>query len=58
VETKIQAFRAHTSQAPLFPLFEQHIARRGKHELFHLVAVDHPTNMIQENDLFTEVKED
>ncbi len=58
VETKIQAFRAHASQAPLFPLFEQHIVRRGKHELFHLAAVDHPTNMIQENDLCAEVKED
>src|SRR5712692_965244 len=58
VETKIRAFRAHTSQAPLFPLFEQHIARRGKQELFHLAAVDHPTNMIEENDLFAEVKED
>jgi len=57
VETKIRAFRAHTSQAPLFPLFERHIARRGKQELFHLAAVDPPTNIIQENDLFAEVQE-
>jgi LmbE family N-acetylglucosaminyl deacetylase len=57
VETKIQAFRAHASQAPLFPLFEQHIVRRGKHELFHLAAVDHPTNMIRETDLFAGVQE-
>lgn len=57
-ETKIQAFRAHTTQAPLFPLFEANIARRGQQELFHLAARVSLGPVEKETDLFAGVTED
>ena len=57
LDVKIQAFRAHASQAPLFQLFERHVARRGRQELFHLAATMDPSMMTQETDLFAGVKE-
>ena len=57
LETKIAAFKCHTSQAPLFPLFEEMVRRRGPQELFHLAAVLTPRKMEMETDLFNGVSE-
>src|SRR6185369_5385312 len=38
LEGKLAAFRAHATQAPLFPLLEQSVERGGGRELFHLAA--------------------
>jgi len=57
VEAKIAAFKAHTSQAPLFGFFEETVRRRGKMELFHLAATAKPTKMPTEIDLFEGVTE-
>jgi LmbE family N-acetylglucosaminyl deacetylase len=58
LETKIAAFKAHTSQAPLWPLFESHIRLRGRQEMFHLAARVTPGWIERENDLFTGVNQD
>lgn len=58
VETKIQAFRAHTTQAPLFNIFEGTVRRRGHTEMFHLAASIHPRAAEPETDLFAEVTGD
>ena len=57
LETKIAAFKAHTSQAPLWPLFESHVRRRGRQEMFHLAARITPGLIEQETDLFAGVEE-
>lgn len=38
LETKIAAFKAHTSQSPLWPLFEKNVRGRGGVEMYHLAA--------------------
>jgi LmbE family N-acetylglucosaminyl deacetylase len=58
LEMKIAAFKAHTSQAPLFPLLEGNVRKRGAREMFHLAASMIPGPMVQETDLFAGVKED
>jgi LmbE family N-acetylglucosaminyl deacetylase len=58
VETKIAAFKAHTSQLPLWPLFEEHMRKRGSKELFHLAAAVKSDTKIEETDLFAGVIED
>ena len=57
VDTKIAAFKCHTSQAPLFPIFEDMVRRRGKLELFHLAAHVTPRKVEMETDLFAGVTE-
>lgn len=57
LETKIAAFKCHTSQAPLFPLFEATVRRRGTQELFHLAASSTPRKAEMETDLFAGVAE-
>lgn len=57
LETKIAAFKAHTSQAPLWPRFESHVRQRGRQEMFHLVARVTPGLIVQETDLFAGIKE-
>jgi LmbE family N-acetylglucosaminyl deacetylase len=57
LETKIAAFKAHTSQAPLFSLFENHVRKRGHKEHFHLAARFVPSVMKPETDLFEGVEE-
>lgn len=52
LETKIAAFKCHTSQAPLFPFFENTVRKRGRLELFHLVATATPSKAEVETDLF------
>jgi LmbE family N-acetylglucosaminyl deacetylase len=57
LETKIKAFRAHTTQAPLFPLLEGRIARTDHQELFHLAASITPGKVVMEADLFSGVQD-
>jgi LmbE family N-acetylglucosaminyl deacetylase len=57
LETKIAAFKAHTTQQPLWSLFESHVRPRGKKEMFHLAASVKPGPMEQETDLFVGVSE-
>ena len=56
--TKIKAFKQHTSQAPLFSLFENNVARRAHNEHFHLVARSKPSVLASETDLFEGVEEE
>ncbi len=57
LETKIAAFKAHTTQAPLFTLFENNVRKRGREELFHLAARSVPSVMHPETDLFEGIEE-
>jgi LmbE family N-acetylglucosaminyl deacetylase len=57
LETKITAFKAHTTQAPLWPLFESHVRPRGRREMFHLAAWIKSKPMPSETDLFAGVSE-
>jgi len=54
-DTKIAAFRKHTSQAPLFPIFENAVRQRGLSELFHLAAAVGPRRVGVEGDLFQDL---
>jgi LmbE family N-acetylglucosaminyl deacetylase len=56
LETKIAAFKAHTSQAPLFSLFEENVRKRGNTELFNLAASVKPGPVRHETDLFEGVE--
>jgi len=56
LQVKINAFRAHTTQAPLFTRVETALRRRTT-ELFHLAATIHPSTMEHETDLFAGVTE-
>ena len=56
-ETKVAAFKRHTSQAPLFSLFEENVRNRGDKELFHLAAAIKNGVVRQETDLFEDVDE-
>ena len=55
LERKLQAFRRHTSQAPLFEIFEKNISRASNEEHFHLAASIRPCRIEMETDLFTDV---
>lgn len=57
LETKIEAFQCHTSQAPLFPIFEGTVRQRGSQELFHLAATTTPKKAEMETDLFAGIEE-
>jgi LmbE family N-acetylglucosaminyl deacetylase len=57
LETKIAAFKCHTTQAPLFPFFENTVRQRGHLELFHLAASAKPGKVEVERDLFEGVKD-
>ncbi|HET7873109.1 MAG TPA: PIG-L family deacetylase [Terriglobales bacterium] len=52
LETKIAAFKCHTSQAPLFPFFERMMHKRGYLEVYHLAAASTPRRIEEETDLF------
>jgi LmbE family N-acetylglucosaminyl deacetylase len=58
VETKIAAFKAHASQAPLFSMFEDFVRQRGRQEMFHLAASVRPGPAVQETDLFAGVTDE
>jgi LmbE family N-acetylglucosaminyl deacetylase len=55
--TKIAAFHAHQTQAPLFPLFDEHVGKLGSPELFHLAASISPGEVPMETDLFAGIVE-
>jgi LmbE family N-acetylglucosaminyl deacetylase len=57
LETKIAAFHAHQSQAPLFPLFDAHVEKLGSPELFNLAACIVPGPVPIETDLFEGVEQ-
>jgi len=58
LETKIAAFKAHTSQAPLWTRVESHIRQRGSQERFHLAAAMSVEPVRMETDLFAGIEED
>jgi LmbE family N-acetylglucosaminyl deacetylase len=57
LETKINAFKAHTSQAPLWPYVEQRLRQHMQRERFHLAAALKPGHGTEETDLFAGVVE-
>jgi LmbE family N-acetylglucosaminyl deacetylase len=57
LETKIAAFHAHETQAPLFPIFENTVRQQGAKESFHLAASVTPGRIHEETDLFSGVSE-
>jgi LmbE family N-acetylglucosaminyl deacetylase len=57
LETKIAAFKCHSSQAPLFDYFEATVRKRGRLEVFHLAASSTPHRVQPETDLFAGIKE-
>jgi LmbE family N-acetylglucosaminyl deacetylase len=58
LEGKIRAFQAHTTQAPLFPIFEGTVRQRGHYEMFHLAASARLGAAERETDLFAGVTTD
>jgi LmbE family N-acetylglucosaminyl deacetylase len=56
-QEKIKAFRQHTSQAPLFDNFEQHLRKRSDHEYFHLAATNNVARCAMETDLFAGIED-
>jgi len=52
VDTKIAAFKTHTSQSPLFPIFEHIVRQRLSKERFILFGKSEPSEMLIEDDLF------
>ncbi len=58
VESKISAFKAHASQARLWPLFEQNVRPRGRQEMFHLAASVNSAAIGPDADLFEGIKDD
>jgi LmbE family N-acetylglucosaminyl deacetylase len=56
-KTKLEAFRAHTTQAPLFRMFESRMHQYGGQERFHLAASMNSTPVQPETDLFTGISE-
>ena len=54
---KDAAFKQHTTQAPLFKVFEERVSRQSKEEFFHLAAASVPQLITMEDDLFAGVVE-
>ena len=57
LETKIAAFKAHTTQQPLWSLLESHVRPQGQKELFHLAAQATISTGKMEHDLFEGVRD-
>jgi LmbE family N-acetylglucosaminyl deacetylase len=58
-ERKMEAFRKHTTQAPLFEKVRRNLGRGvGRYEMFHLAATSAPLEAKLEVDLFEGVVED
>lgn len=57
VQTKVDAFAAHTTQAPVFPRVRDTILARGPEEWFHLAAMSKPGIASLETDLLTGIEE-
>ena len=58
VETKMNAFRAHTSQSPLWARFEDRLRKLMREERFHLVASVKSEAVSGETDLLAGITED
>jgi len=58
LDTKLAAFKAHTSQAPLFERVEKTFRQLGEQELFHLVAAYPPRQIQLESNLFEGVSQE
>jgi len=58
LETKVAAFKAHLTQQPLWPLFENNVRKRGPREMFHLAAATKALTLKPDTDLFSDVEED
>jgi len=56
IETKVAAFKAHQSQAPLLPVYER--ALRSPSEFYHLAACVEPGDTERETDLFEGIAEE
>jgi LmbE family N-acetylglucosaminyl deacetylase len=54
---KIEAFKMHSTQSPLFELFENHTRKRGCEERFALAARATPGEIRRETDLFEDVED-
>jgi len=54
--TKIAAFEAHTTQAPVFPRVKEHILARGREEMFHSRPPQPPGPRSGETDLFANLE--
>jgi LmbE family N-acetylglucosaminyl deacetylase len=52
LEAKIRAFKAHATQSPLWPRFEENARRAGGREMFHLLAWVKNGPIKLETDLF------
>ncbi len=52
LQTKIDAFKAHSSQSPLFGRVEENLRRLGPQETFHLAASTNSQALSPETDLF------
>jgi LmbE family N-acetylglucosaminyl deacetylase len=57
IETKIAAFKAHSTQSPLFGFFEATVRKRGNMEVFHLANHIKPHKVEMETDLFAGVED-
>jgi len=57
VQVKVDAFAAHTTQAPAFPWVRDTILARGREEWFHLAAKSKPGFVSLETDLLTGIEE-
>jgi len=58
LETKLAAFKAHTSQNPLYERFSSMVQKHGAQENFLLAASKIPQSLHHETDLFSNVIED
>ena len=58
LESKIAAFHAHQTQAPVFPIFDAHVAKLGNPELFNLAASVVTGAVSMETDLFAGVTDE
>jgi LmbE family N-acetylglucosaminyl deacetylase len=54
VEAKLDAFKAHATQAPLLPIYERVL--RSPYEYYHLAAMKEPSNATEETDLFAGIE--
>jgi LmbE family N-acetylglucosaminyl deacetylase len=57
LKIKLAAFKANTTQNPLYDQFERNVSSFGARELFHLAAWNKPGMIMQESDLFAGVVE-
>jgi LmbE family N-acetylglucosaminyl deacetylase len=58
LEIKISAFKAHKTQSPLWPLFEENARKNGESERYHLAASVERGATTPETDLFSGVSDD